>query len=164
MVDKRLEDYMRKVVKKGDSLEKAEQNLIDAGYEKEPVQKAAAKMKRRKFEEIALAVLAVIIFVALIGYLLGSEILVENEPEVVEIPEFILLEEAIISGDLTNCEQFDTVMKSACIKEIKNETTVVKTTLLDDIIEEVALTKDASLCDQLTSAVEIKICLKEAES
>ncbi|MBU0471240.1 MAG: hypothetical protein KKF65_01350 [Nanoarchaeota archaeon] len=160
MVDQKLVEFIENFVHKGGSFEQATDKLLSVGHKKEDVHEAASKVKRKRFEEIGAIVLGVIIIIGLIGLFVNK--LGDKQP-VVEEPKssYVLLSEAIASGDISACDQFNPVKKNLCQKSILGElgdnNPATPPTYMS-VIEQAIANNDSSLCENL-SVVQKDRCL-----
>jgi len=160
MVDQKLVDYIEEVVHRGVSVKQAEDKLIQAGYKKSDIKKAASKVKRKRFEEVGAIILGVIIVIGLLGLIIDKL----YYEEVVEEPKssFESLKDAIESGDISACDQFNPVKKDVCRKTILGELGGDNPPNLpkeEPIIEQARQLQDPSLCEDIDNVIQKDRCL-----
>lgn len=119
MVDERLVDYIQEVVKKGGTVKEAKKKLISAGYKTKLIDETASKIWHKKFEKIALTVLVIIVIISVLGIIIKDIELVEDDEEPF-VSEMDLLRESILTGNLSQCDQFNVVKKQICIENIQD--------------------------------------------
>ncbi|NQU98735.1 hypothetical protein HQ533_04665 [Candidatus Woesearchaeota archaeon] len=161
MVKQQLVDYLEKATHRGLTLAQAKDQLTQAGNKKEDVEEAASKVRRKKFEEVGAIVLGVIIVIGLLGLFVDKYYL--KDP-VIEEPKssYDMLKEAIESGDISACDQFNPIKKNICQKTILGELGADNPATppeYESVIQQAVEQQDPLLCEQITNAIQKNRCL-----
>lgn len=159
MADQELTDYIGRVLRNGGTLKEAIGKLVSAGHDESSVREAASKVKKKRFEEVGVIILGVIIVIGLVGMLINNY----YSDKVVEQPtSFDNLADAIDSGDISSCDELGPAFADVCRKTLTGERKppVPPGDSEPSIYEQAVATNNASKCEEIESTVERNRCLK----
>jgi hypothetical protein len=157
MVDKKLVEYIQKAYKKGSSISKAEKDLIMAGHDMDDVDAAGKIVRKKHFEKLGIMILSLVLVLALIAFIVEF---FRPEPAP-PLSQMDLLEQAIIDGDISACDQFGPAKRDLCIRTIDGsiKEDIKRNAETRDYIAKAVAENDSSACYSLSSSVMREKCL-----
>jgi hypothetical protein len=160
MADKKLVDYIEKVMKKGFTLDQARVKLEDAHYPESKIKEAVSQVKKRKVWKTSEIVFAIILVIAVLSVfadkVLFKEEVVSEEPI---MDESDLLKQAMREKNPVLCEQLsNSVERQLCIQSASSSQVVNINNVEERKTLNQVLTENSSGCESLKNSVEKTLC------
>ena len=166
MADKKIVDYIEKVMKKGFTLGQARTKLEDAHYPESKIKEAVSQVKKRRVWKASEIVFAIILVIAILS-VFSDKILSRDQIVEEKIPTSEdILADAIKNKDASAClEITDETRRDICFKMTTLPIPIISEPDPEvEIIQQAASSGDSSNCASIEDETRREICEKMSSS